>query len=169
MVASLIPLLLLFVPQDAPCRAVVCTAGEIQAVYLRGWEAATEAARVGGSQEALTPVRETIATLERMSRGVHGQAEIAQYVLLAAAGAAQEERDEMALFIQHAVDLEREQLDASQPGAPGITAHEAAGDLWLLVRRYDDAKRAYERARTVIGPTPRIQSGLARAEEALRR
>ena len=54
-------------------------------------------------------------------------------------------------------------------GAPGITAHEAAGELWLRVRRYADAKRAYEHARSVVGSTPLIEAGLARAEEALRR
>ena len=50
-----------------------------------------------------------------------------------------------------------------------MTAHEAAGELWLRVYRYEDAKRAYERARAVIGSTPRIESGLARAQDALRR
>ena len=138
-------------------------------MYVRGWEAAQAAARVGGSRESLAPVREAIATLERMAAGAHGPAEIARYVLTAAADAAQDERDEMAIFIEHAVTLERMQLDAHQPGAPAITAHEAAGDLWLQVHRYEDAQRAYEHAKSVIGSTPRIESGLARVADAQRR
>jgi hypothetical protein len=168
----LVPLvifLLALAPQAGPCRASVCTADEIESVYLRGWDAAEAAARVGGSPESLAPVRDAIATLERMAGGFHGPAEIARFVLAAAADAAQDERDEMELFLTHAVELERVQLDAHQPGAPVITAHEAAGDLWLRVYRYDEAKTAYEHAKAVIGSTPRIESGLARAQDALRR
>lgn len=166
---ALVAFLLAVPPQGRLCRADVCTAAEIEAVYRRGWDAAESASRVGGSPESLAPVREAIALLERMAGGTHGPAEIARYVLAAAADAAQDERDEMALILEHAVALEQTQLDAHQPGAPGITAHEAAGDLWLRVYRYEDAKRAYERARAVIGSTPRIESGLARAEAGMRR
>ena len=142
---------------------------DVRAVYLRGWDAATEAARVGGSAESLAPVRGVITELEQLAGGAHGPAEIAAYVLRAAADAAQDERDEMALFLVHATELERAQLDARQPGAPGISAHEAAGELWLRVRRYEDARRAFELARSVVGTTPFIESGLARANNALRR
>jgi len=162
-------LLLVLAPQAGPCRAEVCTPAEIEAVYIPGWDAAESAARVGGSPDSLAPVRDAIATLERMAGSAHGPAEIARYVLAAAADAAQDERDEMALFLEHAVTLERVQLDARQPGAPAITAHEAAGDLWLRVHRYEDAKMAYERAKAVIGSTPRIEDGLKRADDALRR
>ena len=159
--------LLALAPQAGPCRVSVCTPAEVEAVYLQGWDAAQAAARVGGSPESLAPVREAIATLERMAAGDHGPAEIARYVLAAAADAAQDERDEMAIFLEHAVALERAQLDARQPGAPAITAHEAAGDLWLRVYRYEDAKLAYERAKAVIGSTPRIEAGLTRVADAL--
>lgn len=142
---------------------------DVRAVYLRGWDAATDASRVGGPAESLAPVTQAIAELERLAGGAHGPAEIAGYVLRAAADAAQDERDEMALFLVHALDLERAQLDAGQPGAPGISAHEAAGELWLRVRRYDEALRAFERARSVVGTTPFIESGLARVNNALRR
>jgi len=166
---ALVALLLAAIPQGRPCRADVCTPAEIEAVYRRGWEAAEAAAKVGGATESLAPVRDAIALLDRMAGGTPGPAEIARYVLAAAADAAQDERDEMALFLEHAVALERTQLDAHQAAAPGVTAHEAAGDLWLRVYRYEDAKRAYERALAVIGSTPRIESGLARVEAALRR
>lgn len=165
----MIALLILLLAQDAGCSAGICPPADIQSVYLRGWEAARAAAREGGSPESLAPVREAIAALEQMAGGAHGPAEIARYVLLAAADAAQEERDEMAIFIDHAVSLERQQIDLHAPGAPGITAHEAAGDLWLQVRRYADARAAYERAKAVLGSTPRIEEGLARLAAAERR
>src|SRR6476620_3182241 len=121
---ALVALLLAVPPQGRLCRADVCTPAEIEAVYRRGWDAAESASRVGGSPESLAPVRAAIATLERMAGGAHGPAEIARYVLSAAADAAQDERDEMSLFLEHAVALERAQLDARQAGAPVITAHE---------------------------------------------
>jgi hypothetical protein len=169
MLAALLPLLVLLASQDASCPSGPCGAADVHTIYARGWDAARAAARVGGSPESLAPVHLAIARLERLAAGQHGPAEIAQYVLMAAADAAQDERDEMAIFIAHAVDLERAQLDAGQPGAPGITAHEAAGELWLRVRRYDDALKAYEHARSVLGATALIDIGISRATDALRR
>jgi hypothetical protein len=93
-----------------------------------------------------------------------GPAEIARLVLLAAAAAAQSERDEMAVYLTHAVEMESLQRAAGQPGAPGLSALEAAGDLWLQVYRYDEARAAYERAAREIGMTPRVKAGLARLE-----
>jgi hypothetical protein len=180
MFAVLAVLTVLLVPQEAihrakfqtggePCTSPPCATSDVQSIYLGGWEAAREAARAGGPPESLAPVRAAIAALERLAGGAHGPAEISMFVLRAAADAAQDEREEMALFLAHAVDLEREQLDAGQPGAPGITAHEAAGELWLRVRRYEDALRAYQHARSVVGSTALIESGLARVNDALRR
>jgi hypothetical protein len=167
MLTLLIPFLLLLGQQNSSCPPT-CPDGDVREIYTRGWDAARAAARVGGSPESLAPVHLAIARLERLAAGAHGPAEIAQYVLMAAANAAQDERDAMALFLAHAVDLERIQLDIGQPGAPEITAHEAAGELWFRVHRYEDALRAYERARTVVGSTPLIEAGLMRAREALR-
>ena len=99
--------MLVLAPQAGPCQAEVCTPADVEAVYVAGWDAAQAAARVGGSAESLAPVRDAIATLERMAGGHHGPAEIARYVLAAAVDAAQDERDEMAIFLEHAVTLER--------------------------------------------------------------
>jgi hypothetical protein len=76
--------------------------------------------------------------------------------------AAQSERDELSLLIEHAVSLETTQKTAGLAVAPIVTAHEAAGDLWLQVYRYDDARRAYLLAAERIGLTRRIRLGLAR-------
>ena len=144
--------------------AVLLTAQpDVAAHYQAGLAAAEEAYRLGGSDESLAPVHEAIAALGRMSASQPGPAEIARLVLVAAAAAAQSEREEMGAFLTHAVEMELLQRAAGQPGAPLVSALEAAGDLWLRVHRYDDAKRAYERAAEVLGMTPRIKAGLARA------
>jgi hypothetical protein len=59
------------------------------------------------------------------------------------------------------------QLEAGEPALPVVTAHEAAGDLSLLVRDYANARRAYVRAEERIGATLRVTLGLARADAAL--
>jgi hypothetical protein len=135
----------------------------VETIYLRGLDAAAEAYRQGGSAESLVPVNEAIAALDGLALGRPGPAEIARLVLVAAGAAAQSERDEMGAFITHAVEMELLQRAAGQPGAPGVSALEAAGDLWLRVHRYEDAARAYERAAMYLGMTPRIAAGLARA------
>ena len=165
-----------YVQQQAACApaeqlfggdAAGCTQGEVAAVYVRGWGAARDAYAAGGSPVSLAPVTEAIARLDMLATGA-GPAQIAAAVLRAAAAAAQSERDEMAVLIEHAIGLEALQLAANQPGAPVLTAHEAAGDLWLQVHRYEEARRAYERAAARLGATPRVTLGLARAAVRLK-
>lgn len=142
--------------------AAGCQDARLSALYLRGWIAARDAYRFGGSPDSLAPVRKVLDELEAGPPQAAGETEIARFVLRAAIAAAQSERDEMALLIEHAVELEARRRSASLPGAPVVTAHEAAGDLWLQVYRYDDARRAYRRAADRIGPTRRVIVGLAR-------
>jgi hypothetical protein len=144
-----------------------CAEAELASVYLRGYVAAREAYRFGGSPESLEPVRAAMARLKAAAQGTAALPGIAAFVLQAAAAAAQSERDELALVIEHAVQLEAVRLSAGLPGAPMITAHEAAGDLWLQVHRYEDARRAYVRVAERIGATPRVTLGLARTAARL--
>lgn len=137
-----------------------CTDAVLPSIYLRGWIAARDAYRVGGSPESLRPVVRAIAMLQDIGRT--GQAQIAALVLQAAAAAAQSERDELALMIDYALELEDRNLTAKRQALPMITAHEAAGDLWLQVYRYDDARKAYTKASERLGMTPRIRLGQAR-------
>ena len=139
-----------------------CADAETPAIYLRGWMAAREAYRSGGSVDSLVPVRNAIQMLRASARERTDPAQIAAFVLEAAVAASQSERDDLSLLIEHAVQLEGVRLSAGLPGLPIVTAHEAAGDLWLQVYRYDDARRAYTRATEKVGVTPRITLGLAR-------
>ena len=143
-----------------------CAEATLASVYLRGWIAARDAYRVGGSPESLRPVLQSIAMLQDMG-GTSGPAQIAALVLQSAAAAAQSERDELASLIEYAVQLEERNAAASLPALPMVTAHEAAGELWLQVHRYDDARKAFERAASRVGSTPRVTLGLARVAARL--
>jgi len=145
-----------------------CADAQPSSVYLRGLLAARAAYRFGGSPESLAPVRAAIDVLKSGARGASAPEEIAGFVLQAAAAASQSERDELSLMIEHAVQLEAVRLSAGLPGAPIVTAHEAAGDLWLQVHRYEDARRAYLRAAERVGATPLITLGLARTATRLK-
>ena len=129
--------------------------------YLHGLVAARDAYRYGGSPESLEPVGLAIAQLASRTEPAPA-IEIARLVLMAASSAAQSERDEMALILEHALDLERQQRSAGLPGAPIVAASEVAGDLWLQVHRFEDARRAYLGALEQAGPTRRVTLGLAR-------
>lgn len=141
---------------------------EVGLVYLRGLADAREAFRDGGTAEALAPVHAAIEGLGAISQGRRGSAEIARLVLQAAAAAAQSERDEMRLYLETAIQMEVIQSAAGLPGAPLLGATEIAGDLWLQVDRYEDARRAYADAADRVGPSLRMMVGNARASSRLK-
>jgi hypothetical protein len=142
-------------------RRAACENIAVAYWYLRGLTAARDAYRYGGSPESLEPVK--VAINELVSSTLQTRAaEIARIVLMAASAAAQSEREEMALLLDHAITLERQQRSAGSPGAPLLTAQEVSGDLWLQVHRFEDARRAYREASEQVGPTRRTTLGLAR-------
>jgi tetratricopeptide (TPR) repeat protein len=130
--------------------------------YLRGLQAAREASAKGGDDESLAPVRRAVADLDAMG-DAGGPAEIAGLVLRAAAAAAQSEREEMAVVLAQALQVERARGARGLDGAPVLSAHQMAGELWLQVHRYDEAAAAFLVARGVAGDSPRVSVGLARA------
>lgn len=154
--------------QYARASRLGCAGAAAGAEYLRGLAAARAAYAAGGSPESLEPVKRAVAALDALDAGLPGPAEVSRFVLMAAAASAQSERDEMALLLEHALRLEAIQLAAGQPGAPAVTAHEAAGDLWLQVHRYEEARRAYDTAAGRVGRTPRVVLGLARTASRLK-
>jgi len=137
-----------------------CVSAQLPAIYVRALIAARDAYRFGGSAESLEPVKRALERIDSMAPLPEG--DVVRFVLRAAMAAAQSERDELALLIDHAVDLEAKLQAAGLGAAPIVTAHEAAGDLWLQVYRDDDARRAYVRAAERIGLTRRVRLGLAR-------
>ena len=134
--------------------------------YVHGLIAAREAYRFGGSPESLEPVRQAMAELQSRVSFVPA-AEIAHVVLQAASSAAQSEREEMGLLLEHALNLEGKARSAGLSGAPIVGAYEVAGDLWLQVHRFEDARRAYTVSAERIGSTRRVTLGLARTASRL--
>ena len=134
----------------------------VATTYLRGLQAAREASAKGGDDESLLPVRRAVANLDAMG-DAGGPAEIASLVLRAAAAAAQSEREEMAVVLAQALQVERARGARGLDGAPVLSAHQMAGELWLQVHRYEEAAAAFLVARGVAGDSPRVSVGLARA------
>jgi hypothetical protein len=143
-----------------------CSDAEIGELYLRGLVGAREAFRQGAPPSSLVLVNAAIAALEQIAQSQPGPAEIARLMLHAAAAAAQSERDEMALYLEHAEGMDALLREAGQPAAPVLTVAEISGELWLQVHRYDDARAAFMKAATQVGMTPRVAAGLARVEAA---
>ena len=151
---------------DDPAAAE-CERGRVAVFFVRGLLYATDAFRDGGSAESLKPVNLAVDGLERIAAGRRGTAEIARLLLRAAGAAAQSERDEMRLFLDAALQMEDVQRSAGEPGAPLVSVSEVAGDLWVQVHRYEEARRAYAAAAERVGPTLRVLAGQARTAARL--
>jgi hypothetical protein len=148
-------------------KAGACEDAAGGAEYLEGLLGAAAAAEHGGTVDSLRDVRSAINALSRRAEGGDRRWEAASLALRAVAAASQQERGEMALYLAEATRLEALLLTAGLPGAPFITVHELAGDLWLQIHQFADARTAYLRAGSVVGYTPRVRLGLARTAERL--
>jgi tetratricopeptide (TPR) repeat protein len=129
-----------------------------------GWEAARALALKGGAVDALGPVNEQLQILDGMS-GDH-EARYADAAIRAAVSAAQDERDEMSIFLTHARALDAELRVLGRPARWPLPIDELEGELWLEVDRYAEARAAYERATATTGSAS-SWLGLARVNQRL--
>jgi tetratricopeptide (TPR) repeat protein len=136
---------------------------EIQRIAMEGWTAARALAPKGGAVELLGPVNLRLRALDKYP---HTSARYAETAIRAAVSAAQEERDELRLFLDHARDLSRQMAVAGAPALWPLPIDELAGELWLEVDFFKEAREAYESA-IKIKPTPNAWIGLARASDRL--
>lgn len=148
--------------------AVMATLGqdvdrEVQRLAMDGWVAARELAPKGGALELLGPVNLRLRALDGLP-GV--AARYADVAIRAAVSAAQDERDEMAVFLAHARDLSDTMALTGAPAQWPLPIDELAGELWLEVDRYLEARDAYLSA-TRLKPTANAWVGLARASDRL--
>jgi tetratricopeptide (TPR) repeat protein len=130
---------------------------------LIGWSLARALAEKGGALELVGPTRKIIdRDLEALHSGdLALEAEYAQTAIRAAIAAAQDERPEMTLLLEHARDLtERLHIRGRRAMWP-LPYNLLAGELWFEVDHYAEAAAAFERA-TESGGTPRAWAGLAR-------
>ena len=136
--------------------------GEVRRIAMEGWRAARAIAPKGGALELLGPVNIRLKELD----AVPGMtARYAETAIRAAVSAAQDEREEMALLLEHARSLS--DLMGIGGGAPAewpLPIDELEGELWLEVDRFPEARDAYERA-TKLKPTPNAWIGLARSAD----
>ena len=135
---------------------------EVPIAYLKALTIARDASARGGDEVSLRPLNDLIAVLERRAQPGSSE-EVAVLVIRAAIAAAQSEHDELFAYLSQALQVERARGVQGLAGAPVLTAHEVAGELWLEVHRYDDAEAAFRIARGASGDSPRLLAGLARA------
>jgi hypothetical protein len=137
---------------------------DVQRIAMEGWRAARAIAPKGGAIELLGPINVRLKELDEIPSMAARYAETA---VRAAVSAAQEERDEMALLLEHARGLSDLMAVGGNPPAQWpLPIDELEGELWLEVDRYPEARDAYERA-TKMKPTPNAWIGLARSADKL--
>jgi len=137
---------------------------DVKRIAMEGWRAARAIAPKGGALELLGPVNVRLKELDEIP-GM--PARYAETAIRAAVSAAQEERDEMALLLEHARSLsELMGLGGGTPAEWPLPIDELEGELWLEVDRFPEARDAYERA-TKLKPTPNAWIGLARSADKL--
>lgn len=136
---------------------------EVQRLATEGWSAARALAPKGGALDLLGPVNLRLRALDALPGMPARYAEVA---IRAAVSAAQEEREEMEVFLTHARDLSDTMALAGAPAEWPLPIDELAGELWLEVDRYTEARDNYLRA-TKARPTANAWVGLARASDRL--
>jgi predicted Zn-dependent protease len=136
---------------------------EVQRVAMEGWVAARALAPKGGALDLLGPVNLRLRALDGLP-GV--AARYADAAIRAAVSAAQEERDEMAVFLAHARNLSDTMALIGTPAQWPLPIDEMEGELRLEVDQYAEARDAYQRA-TKLKPTTNAWIGLARASDRL--
>jgi len=124
------------------------------------WLSAAKAMALGASPEALAPVREALEVLEPGGRPTTSDAAYAAAIAHAAAAAAQYERDEMRVWLEHAAGLANRVPPGARPWpmAPAV----AEGELWLRLHDPALADAAFQRA-LADGDTAVALRGLGRA------
>jgi tetratricopeptide (TPR) repeat protein len=144
--------------------AARCPALQIVVLAVDGWLQARALVGVGGDPASLGGVNGVLDALRALAGGdtsLRRPAEYASAAIRAAVAAAQDERDEMELFLGHARGLVDSPLWQGRDAWP-LEIDELEGELWLEVDRYVEARAAFERAATA-GAGARALVGLARA------
>lgn len=142
-------------PGATPCDALTAAGWGWQA-----WLAADRASAAGGTPESLTAVREALAVLEPNGRALGPHSAYAAALAHAAAAAAQQERAEMRVWLEHAADLVRRLPSDERPWPlpPAV----AEGELWIALHDYELAEAAFTRA-NAGGETALAWRGIGRA------
>ena len=136
---------------------------EVQTVAMEGWIAARALAPRGGALDLLGPVNQRLKTLDSLPGSAARYADVA---IRAAVSAAQDEREELDVFLAHARDLSDLMAIAGRPAQWPLPIDELEGELWLEVDRYTESREAFRRA-IKVKPTANALIGLARSSDRL--
>jgi hypothetical protein len=150
---------------------------EAEQATRSGWKAARALVPVGGAVEHLGAVKEYLNDIERIRAAAANLASMdgarlvltlryADAAVRAAIAAAQDERDDMNLFLRHARATDEQLAALGRPASAPLPIDELEGELWLEVDGYDAAHEAYLRA-IANGGRPRAWIGLARVNDRL--
>jgi hypothetical protein len=152
--------------------AAGCDEIEVAALAVDGWVEARRLTRVAGAPDALSRMGDVIGRLQtvRASRPPTAlMSQLAAYadaVLRAAVAAAQDERDEMQLYLAHARSVAESLRLARVERSWPLPIDLVDGELWLEVDRFTEAAAAFERL--IDGPfAARASLGLGAARERL--
>jgi pimeloyl-ACP methyl ester carboxylesterase len=150
--------------QRAVERVGRCHEVGLAALAVDGWVEARRLALVGGAPDALARMRDTLARIDTVRAARPPTALLSQLaayadaVLRAAVAAAQDERDEMQVYLAHARTL-ADSLGLARVARPWpLPIDVAAGELWLEVDRFSDARDAFARV-TDEGLAARVALG----------
>lgn len=144
-------------------QPVMAPEQDVRRVAMDGWTAARALAPKGGAVSLLGPVNLRLRALDQFP---NMSARYAELAIRAAISAAQEEREEMALILEHAKGLSDQMAVGGIPAQWPLPIDELAGELWFEVDRFDEARDAFARA-TKLNATPNAWIGLARASDKL--
>lgn len=163
MAASIVLVLSLLITTVLAQQPVAGPGRDVRRVALEGWQAARALAPKGGALDLLGPVNLRLRELDTFTEMSARYAEIA---IRAAVSAAQEERDEMGLLLEHARGLSEKMALVGEPAQWPLPIDELEGELWFEVDRFSEARDAYLRA-TKTKATANALVGLARASDRL--
>jgi hypothetical protein len=146
--------------REAYAASPACATLGIASWAWHGWLAAARAQAAGGTEESLAGVRAALAVLEPRGSATSADAAFAAAVLHSAAAAAQSEREEMRIWLEHAAELALRLAPGARPWpmAPAV----AEGELWLMLHDPALADAAFQRA-LADHATPVALRGLGRA------
>jgi len=149
--------------------AAGCLSVRLARSSLAGWTEARRLAASGGSVASLGAVTRRLDEIRAIKdASLALDVEFAEIVVRAAIAAAQDERPEMGLLLDHARDLAARLAEEGRRALWPRPYNLAAGELWLEVDRYEEARAAYERAASFDNGAAALL-GLGRALEALGR
>jgi pimeloyl-ACP methyl ester carboxylesterase len=167
---------------EAAARAALAAGGgdfaschelAVAVVAIEGWIEARRLAAVAGAPDQLGAINQVLKRLEALrTSGTPTSitvqlASYAEAILRAAVAAAQDERDEMQVYLAHARTLSVSLALGQQMRMWPLPIDEVDGELWLEVDRFAEARAAFERA-GVAGGGARATLGLAQALERLK-